>query len=325
MSHPQQATQIDPDLPIVWEDPTTLRVGFDRARARLRAPSPAAQRVVAKLIAGASSEELAAGPTGVTAAVLAALEPALVQRTPQPGPAHEPPPRRACDVGLRRAPLLPAPQRPPLDQPPLRSVRVRIGDDGRELPWLRAALTANQACSFVRGRAPELAIEVLRFLEPLGRTRRWLGAGIPHLVIRFTDDAARIGPLVAADGSPCHGCETLAVTDRDPALPAIAAQLYGGVPSSETPEVGLLVGAVAAHFVQSWRRNATWVHDHQLALRVARGTVSGFPKLTRIAPHPECGCSISSRPRPPPRTATACARRGRRSRTPRAGARRARG
>lgn len=324
MSLPEPTTQIDPDLPIVWEDPTTLRVGFDRARARLRAQSPAAQRVVAKLIAGASSEELAEGPTGVTAAVLAALKPALVQRTPPPRLSDGSPPRRPAERPLRPAPLRPAPQQPLTEHPPLRAVLARISDDGREVPWLRSALEANHACSFVRGRSPELAIEVLRFLEPLGRTRRWLGAGIPHLLVRFTDDAARIGPLVAPEGAPCHGCETLAITDRDPALPAIAAQLYGGVPSSETPEVGVLVGAIAAHFVQSWRRNAAWVHDHQLSLRVARGTVDAVPQLTRIATHPECGCSISSRPRPPPRTATGGARRGRRSRTPRAGARRAR-
>lgn len=363
------AIQIDPALPVVWEDETTLRVGFDRPVARVSAPSPAAQRVVAWLIRGASADELARECARVTERVLAALKPALVTRAarspsttgmtpalsphaPPHTPPHTPPPtalnqspRAPVPAQSRPAaappnPEVAAPPKPAVAAPPnptaaaapnpagpaararsRRAVRTRISDDGRELPWLRAALEATRMCVFPRGAAPELAIEVLRFLEPLGRTRRWLGVGVPHLLIRFTDEAARVGPLVGPSGGPCHGCETLLLTDRDPALPAIAAQLYGGVPSSETPEVAVLVAAIAAQYVQAWRRREPWPHTQQATVPVLRGTVSGLPTVAEIATHPECGCAISSEPRPPPRTERAGERSEPRSRSPTAAAR----
>lgn len=353
--------QIDPALPVVWEDETTLRVGFDRPVARVSAPSPAAQRVVAWLIRGASADELARECTQVTERVLAALSPALVTRaargpgstgtTPTLSP-HTPPPtalnqspRAPVPAQSRPAeaappnpaaappnPAVAAPPNPTAAAPPnpagpaararsRRAVRTRISDDGRELPSLRAALEATRMCVFPRGAAPELAIEVLRFLEPLGRTRRWLGVGVPHLLIRFTDEAARVGPLVGPSGGPCHGCETLLLTDQDPTLPAIAAQLYGGVPSSETPEVAVLVAAIAAQYVQAWRRREPWPHTQQATVPVLRGTVSGLPTVAEIATHPECGCAISSEPRPPPRTERVGERSEPRSRSPTAPAR----
>ncbi|GAA2838720.1 hypothetical protein FB468_1040 [Leucobacter komagatae] len=334
-------TQIAPDHPVVWENETTIRVGFDRALARVAASSPASQVVIAKLIRGATKAELAESGTRVVDRVLADLSPVLRYTAVAQGGARQ---RLAEGVGaqhsgsagftpaaeLRASPKLPAP--PALQGAAGTRVRTagvptltaRLSDDGREVPGLRAALEGPGACDLRRTTAqPDLVIEVHRFLEPLGRTARWLRAGIPHLMLRFTDDAARIGPLVAPDGAPCHGCEGLHLTDADPALPAIASQLYGTVPSSETPEVAQLTAAVAVYFLSAWRRRERWVHDRQLELPVAGGTLSAFPKLTRIRTHTECGCAISARPRPPPQIETARETPGPRSRTPRGAARRA--
>ena len=351
MSSSPFTLQIDPDYPVVWENTTTIRVGFERAIARVQAPSAAVQSVIAKLIRGTSADELAAEATRVTEAAVAALEPAFVSERPGGEPAeptHTTKPRAhagAPPPRLRRAPLGPAsPQLnraaratartrtqgstdPPrttdgikLPQP---SVHTRVYDDGREVPGLRNALEANRVCAFERAAGPpDLAIEVLRYLEPLGRTSRWLGAGVPHLLIRFTDATVKVGPLVAADGAPCHGCETLHLTDADPALPGIAAQLYGAVPCTETPEVGLLVGAAAAYFVRAWRRNEAWVHHHQLSISVAHGRLDAIPSVAEIRTHPDCGCALSDGSRPPPRTATAAALSAPHSQTQTATARR---
>ncbi|KAM9864037.1 hypothetical protein ACI1US_00196 [Leucobacter sp. BZR 635] len=335
MRESHTVTQIDPTLPVMWESETTLRVGFDRAVARVVAASPAAQRVTARLMRGATDEELSSRDPRVSRQVLAALAPALVTRnvsvqaSPEQ-PRSPPPPQR-----LRRAPAptqmtQPPPQPPQPPRPPpaplfRQAIRTRISDDGREVNRLRASLSARHLCSFVRGAAPELAVEVLRFLEPLGRTSRWLTSRTPHLLIRFTDEAARVGPLVAPRGSPCHGCETLNLIDSDPALPAIAAQLYGGVPGSENPEVSALVSAVATYVVQAWRRREAWVHTHQLTLPVRRGTLAGLPTLTEIAVHPECSCAISNESRPPPQTVTGDERHGQRSQSQKGATHRAHG
>lgn len=334
-------TQIAPDHPVVWENETTIRVGFDRAIARVAASSPASQVVIAKLIRGATRAELAESGSRVVDRVLAELSPALRYNAVTQGGARH---RLAEAVGhqypgaaeiapaamLRGAPRLPV--SPALQGAADARARTagasrltaRLSDDGREVPGLRAALEGPGACDLRRSTArPDLVIEVHRFLEPLGRTARWLRAGVPHLMLRFTDDAARIGPIVAPDGAPCHGCEGLHLTDADPALPAIASQLYGTVPSSETPEVAQLSGAVAVHFLSAWRRRERWVHDRQLELPVAGGALSAFPKLTRIRTHAECGCAISARPRPPPRIETARETPGPRLRTPKGVARRA--
>lgn len=333
MSSSPVTLQIDPDYPIVWENTTTIRVGFERTIARVDAASAAVQSVIAKLIRGASAVELETGANPLTEAAVAALQPALVsERT---GSAQDDPPHAATPPApaatppsqLRRAPLGPA--SPQLKRAarttarslaqssadalaatdgivvPQPSVRTRVSDDGREVPGLRNALAASRVCTFERAAGPpDLAIEVLRYLEPLGRTSRWLGVGVPHLLIRFTDATAKVGPLVAADGAPCHGCETLHLTDTDPALPGIAAQLYGAIPSTETPEVGLLVGAAAAYFVQAWRRDEAWVHDHQLSISVTHGRLDAIPSVAHIRTHPACGCALSDGSRPPPRTAT---------------------
>lgn len=310
MSISATTSQLDPSKPLVWESPTTLRVGFERAIARVAAPSAAEQRVIALLLRGATEAELASCDPLATAGVLAALQPALVAAAPtELAAARE---RRASPPRpLRRAPLNPAPPAlrhagPVQASGASRSLRVLVNDDGRELPHLRAALEAERLCTFERDEAPpDLAIEVLRYIEPLGRTSRWLSADLPALLIRFTDDAARVGPIVRPDGRPCHGCETLHLTDDDPAIPAIAAQLYGTAPSAETATVALSVGVIAAHLVSSWRRGETWVHDRQIALRVAGGRPAALPTSTRITPHEACGCAIRAEPPPPQRSATA--------------------
>lgn len=386
-------TQINPDLPVVWQDPTTLRVGFDRAVASLEAAAPATQTVVARLIRGASETELAlSGPAAVEHAV-GELGPVLVRRSVPAGtvtaretlgtqdvPAAvlQAAPRNPASAALHRAAdalgwqagrgtrtaspgggapteVLPPADVPPADVPPADvpaadgvspatglppgdgcpptddvSLRpapsTRVFDDGVDVPGLREALARSSACVLRRDKKPpDLAIQVLRFLEPLGRTARWLSAGVPQLVVRFSDAAARVGPLVSADGSPCHGCEVLHLTDADPALPAIAAQLTDVRPGSETGEVSQIVAAAALQFVHAWRRGEAWVHTRQLELPVARGTICAFPRLRRIRTHPDCGCAISGPPRPPPQTVTAGVRHEPRSRSPTATARRARG
>jgi hypothetical protein len=51
---------------------------------------------------------------------------------------------------------------------------------------------------------------------------------VPHLFVDVRDAIAIVGPLVPPSGSPCLNCVDLHRRDRDPAWPALAAQLSTG-------------------------------------------------------------------------------------------------
>lgn len=273
---------LDPGRALCWEDTDTLRIGFDRSDTRVVRPSAAAQRVITRLVTGIPEDEFeqlvapGAPDLGGVREILNTLRPALVRRPPD-------------STAARLLTNHDSPTRHPS------SIRAVMSDDGRENRWIHSILEANWLCNFVRSSAPpELAIQVIRFLEPLERTSRWLSAGIPHLLIRFTDEAARIGPLVSASGSPCHSCEALHLVDADPALPTLATQMHGRHAGSETPQTSLLVGAIATHFVHAWKHGATWIHDVQVCVPIHRGIASGIPSRVRLRTHPECGCALSA-------------------------------
>ena len=50
--------QFRPELPLCWEDPHTIRLGFDRAIARLERPSAGAQRLLSALRVGIRPADL---------------------------------------------------------------------------------------------------------------------------------------------------------------------------------------------------------------------------------------------------------------------------
>src|SRR5690606_31840390 len=111
------------------------------------------------------------------------------------------------------------------------TLKVTVDDDGRTVPGLREALQAHWLCTITGpSESPQLAVQVIRHLEPLGRAHRWILLGVPHLLIRFTDEAALVGPVFSESGVPCHSCEALHLVAAQPHLPMLAAARYGKVP-----------------------------------------------------------------------------------------------
>lgn len=266
-------TRIDPDLPLCWEDADTVRIGFERAQARVRRPSAGAQRLIGTLCSGVPSDGIAHEARRVgatpeeTRQVLDALEPALLR-----------------EEASRGVPRRPAPRRP---------LRAALSDDGRDAPGLRRALGGSGLFALdtaISAESSELVFHVERYLEPLERAQRWLAAGVPHLLIRYTDRCVQIGPLITGSRGPCHSCLSLAIVAGDAAVPALAAQLYGKSPQSETSAVAEMAAAFALRFVRQWLAGDVAAHRTRTAISVSRGRISGDPRTETVTPHPGCGC-----------------------------------
>lgn len=268
-------TRIHPDLPLCWEDPETLRIGFEHARARVRNPSAGAQRLIGRLITGFDPARIP------REARRAGITPREARRL-----------LRKLEAALITVPVSGRSAAPP------RLLSTLLSDDGREPPGLRDALIATGLCTFdgIADKAgirdsPDLVIYVERFLEPLERAQRWLIDGVPHLLVRFTDGAVQVGPLVGAHGRPCHTCIALAFLSSDPAYPVLAAQLWGRIPRSETVAASHMVAAFVELLIREWLSGDPAAHSKRIVIPVTRGLIAGAPSIESIAPHPECACS----------------------------------
>lgn len=124
------------------------------------------------------------------------------------------------------------------------------------------------------------------------------GSGVPHLPVRVRDGAGVVGPLVIPGLSSCLSCADLHRTDRDPAWPALAAQLRDLVGTADRPT--LL--ATAALALSQLQQIIAAVHSPL----TGSGTASPPPATLnatvevdvasqsivarRWARHPLCGC-----------------------------------
>lgn len=274
---PNTITRIDPDLPMCWENADTLRIGFERAEARIHSPSAGAQRLLSMLCIGISTTNIARSARSVgsstdeTRKLLRALGPTL-QEIP-----HTAPPR-------------------PRDRPP--KLRATVFDNGVDVPGLRKTLGACEEWTLgtpLPAERCDLIFHVERYLEPLEFTQRWQAAGVPHLLIRFTDRAVHIGPLIdcapeAVATGPCHSCLSLTEVDRDTGVPALAAQLFGKRPQSETTAASEMIAAFAAMIVRQWLDQDLAAHVTRYSLPMAQGRICGLPEVRTVATHPDCGC-----------------------------------
>lgn len=259
--------QLRPDLPLCWESPDSLRIGFEHATARVPHPSAAQQRLLGRLRDGIPADSWAAQTRAVGATpreareLLGLIGPALTRSEEEPDPSVS------------------------------RPLRVLLSDDGRPVPGFHEALQSSGACAIGdASAAPEVVVYLERFLEPLERAQGWLRADLPHLLVRFTDTRVFVGPLVEPPGAPCHTCATLASLERDPALAMLAAQLVGVRPASETRVLGAAAAATAACFLTEWRQGPPGSHRTQIAIPVSNGRPAGAAEVTVIQPHPECAC-----------------------------------
>jgi bacteriocin biosynthesis cyclodehydratase domain-containing protein len=112
--------------------------------------------------------------------------------------------------------------------------------------------------------------------------------GVPHLSVDVRDGLAVIGPLVPPAGSPCLNCLDLYRRDRDPAWPALAAQLSTGRDALQPCAVTTALVAVgyAADEVLTFLDGGT----PQTVGATIEIAGPGRERRRTWSPHPRCDC-----------------------------------
>ncbi len=120
--------------------------------------------------------------------------------------------------------------------------------------------------------------------------------GVPHLPVRVRDGVGVVGPLVIPGVSSCLSCADLHRADRDPAWPALAAQLRGMVGTADRPTL-LATTALALSQLQQIIRGCAGSPSPAppsppatLNATVETDVTTQSIRVRRWARHPLCGC-----------------------------------
>ena len=276
---PNQHYRLDPNHPLCWEDPYTLRAGFDRVLARVSDPSPAVQHLIGLLESGVAVSQFGqiCRQTGVSAddasQLLHDLRNVLLTHPRIPhGSASESELRSAVEARLR----------------------VRLIDGGRSVAAVRSAIHGSEFCTLnllpEASSSSDLVVLIERFFEQQSSAGHWLAEGVPHLLIRFTDEQVCVGPLISTTGAPCLNCIAQHSITADPAVPALAAQLAGRRAAAETPASVELAAATALTMIRLWHRGDVSMHSTRVRFTVRGGLVATAPRIEEVTAHPECAC-----------------------------------
>ncbi len=304
--------QLDPTIPRVWRSPHALQFGVERPRLVLDPLDAAGERMVSALAGGVAIGALrliarsAGAEPDAADALLARLEPVLARDADAHGTGDRD--RDAIVV---------------LDGSGPTAARI--------LTLLReAGVDARSGLSTDDPAVDEAtaAIVIASFAVAPHRHQRWLRRDTPHLAVVFGDAGATVGPLVRPGETPCLRCLDLHRRDRDPAWPALAAQLHTRPAPGESELVCGAVASAAAAVVLAA------LDEHLMRQPVARSAAppgctatasrydAGSARWTEFGwePHPECGCLTPlclapsgltpSGPPPAPTRAEPPARRG---------------
>jgi bacteriocin biosynthesis cyclodehydratase domain-containing protein len=167
---------------------------------------------------------------------------------------------------------------------------------------------ASAAADAVRRAAPETRIAPLRagtatFVVRVGlrpgsalATRGVRERGSPRLDVYLRDGLVVVGPLVVPGGSPCGQCLELHRRDRDPAWPALAAQLATGREGVEACAVTTaLAGAAYAVAEVLAYLDGRPVHTFGAMVEVSG---PGRSRRRSWSAHPACDCRRRRRSSP---------------------------
>ena len=257
--------RLDPRFPVVWRSPTSLQIGVDRALARFDFLSAADEAMIEALRVGVQVDGLrmlaeeADGEADDATRLLERVHPALVSARASPF--------AGADLVVEG------------DSPAAVALR-------RLFAQLVGASGAGD--SAVQSAEPDLVVLVAAWAVRPVVAARWLRRDVPHLPVVFSDQEARIGPLVTPGCGPCLHCVERASIERDVAWPAIASQLLGRRAMSEEPLLVASVTAITARLVKGYLA-ADGLGLRQGAVVHVNARSGAVTETVRVV-HPECAC-----------------------------------
>jgi bacteriocin biosynthesis cyclodehydratase domain-containing protein len=142
--------------------------------------------------------------------------------------------------------------------------------------------------SRIRADAATFLVRVGARIPTALAARGYRTRGLPRLTVQVRDGVVLIGPLVRPSSSPCGRCLDLHRNDRDPAWPALAAQLETAPAERATCAVTttLAAAAYATEEVLSYLDGRT-PSTAGATVEVAR---PGQIRRRSWPPHPRCDC-----------------------------------
>lgn len=280
--------RIDPALPLVWRTPSSLQFGVHRVVAVLDDVTPGEERLVAALQVGLTPSGYAMLAESLDVAradeLLRRMAPALVSGGGEAGVAGTAARRRIAVFG----------------EGPLAAMTAGvIGSFARlDVPAAADAPTAPARPGSSRDGAqrggpplaaapPHLVVLVGAWLVPPTEAGRWLRRDVPHLPVIVGDQGVQLGPIVEPGRGPCLYCLQLHATDRDPAWPAITAQLL----DRPAPPLDAVTAHQAAGLAGRLVRERLDAHRAVPARSVTIEGRTGALSARSWTTHPDCRCA----------------------------------
>lgn len=279
---PTILTQLDPGVPLLWRDGTTLQLGDDAA-IRIPASAPWVERLLSRMRRGFRRSAFdviahqAGAPREEARQLLRTVESVLRDESPPPRAA------RVRALGL-------------VDERAESRLREVLADEGVPLADDPAAV----AVVLVPGAAAAAQFTGL------------LRADAPHLPVAIEPGRITVGPLVVPGSTPCLTCRDAEDAARDDAWPLVHSQLVARDPGRVALARLAVAGAVTARLLAAAdpARIARITADGGIAWRsvsfragcLCRGPSSPSPRGSATAHAPLDPPSV-------PTTAPACAPR----------------
>lgn len=245
---------LDSTLPIVWQTPDTLQIGFDPPRVVLTDIDQRLLPLLSEIHKGISDTGIrmlakqSRIPDPLVAAFLDSLEPALTT-PPQPTP------RSLVVEGV----------------PDLTGPAVGV---------LEGVGCAVFAANSKGGNPPGEVLMYSHYVPQPHHFHSWLRQDRPHTPLIFTDQAVLIGPRIVPGLSRCLRCHFLGDRNEHPHRVALASQLSGHCAISGSPE---LVRLATWHALQLLDNP-----EPDLQLRLSAHTRVATRQLSHAAG--ECSC-----------------------------------
>lgn len=250
---PLTLTRIDPALPLLWRDGSTLQIGVDQG-VRVDAEAGWVEPLLSRMCGGfrrSSFDVLAhaaGAPRGEARALLRRLEPVLRDDPPPAQPAW------IEGIGIR---------------------------DGRAEARLRDVLDDEGVRVVDRDHANAVGIILVRGTTAAVLLAPYLRDDIAHLPIAVEHGRLTVGPLVVPGETPCLSCRDAGDVRRDPAWPLLHAQLIGRGPERIRAGVVAEAGVLAAALLRRAPRGDG---------REVRVRPDGSHAWRTVTFHEECRC-----------------------------------